>query len=81
MSNDEILARIFWDVGNAEEAMGPDGLAVLMSTALLRRLFPEFTFVAPNPEATLFGHQVKLVPCSNLWWVVGIERNVTEGES
>lgn len=28
MSNDEILARIFWDVGNAEEAIGPDNLMI-----------------------------------------------------
>lgn len=78
MSNDEILTRIFWDIGNAEDAMGPDGLVIIMSAALLRRLFPEFTLVAPSPEAMLFGRRVKLVPRSDLWWMVGIERNVTE---
>lgn len=81
MSNDEIMARISWDISNAEEAIGPDGLAVLMSTALLRRLFPELTIADYASQPKIFGCPVKLVIRSDLWWVVGIERNVTEGES
>lgn len=81
MSNDEILTRIFWDVGNAEEAIGPDGLVILMSTALLRRLFPELIIADYASQPKIFGCPVKLVIRSDLWWVVGIERNVTEGES
>lgn len=81
MRNVEIIDRIGLDIWNAKEAMGPDGLVVLMSAALLRRLFPEFTLVAPSPEAMLFGCRVKLVPRSDLWWMVGIERNVTEEEN
>lgn len=81
MSDSEILARIYWDIGNAEEAIGPDGLVILMSTALLRRLFPELTIADYAYQPKIFGCPVKLVIRSDLWWVVGIERNVTEGES
>lgn len=78
MSNDEILARIYWDIGNAEEAMGPDGLVILMSAALFGRLFSKLTIVAHAPQTELFGCQVKFAPGSDLWWMVGIERSVTE---
>ena len=78
MSDTEILTRIYWDIGNAEEAMGPDGLVVLMSAALFGRLFSKLTIVAHAPQTELCGCRVKFVPGSDLWWMVGIERNVTE---
>lgn len=81
MSNVEIIDRIVGDIWNAEKAMGPDGLVILMSAALLGRLFSKLTIVGHAPQTELFGCRVKFVPGSDLWWMVGIERNVTEEES
>lgn len=79
MSEDEIFARIAYDVSDImNSTFGIRDVTVWMTTDLFRKLRPETILHANEGFPTIFGCKLKVVMGSGLWWIVGYEGNAEE---
>lgn len=82
MSEDEIFARIAYDVSDAvNSTFGMRDVTVWMTTDLFRKLRPETILYVNEDFTTIFGCKLKVVMGSGLWWIVGYEGNAEEAPS
>lgn len=85
MKNDEIFARIAYDVEKVESNISNiRDITIWMTNDLFNQLLPEQFILQKDNSAmiTLFGCKVRVVlfPCDGMRWIVGYEGTTEEGE-
>ena len=81
MSSTEILARIGYDLEQLTSTHESRRAVIGMTVDLFQILCPgEHLLLGNDAMVQLFGHKIKVILCSGLWWIVGLEGSAEEGE-
>lgn len=81
MSNSEILARIAYDLEQLTTPHESRRVVIGMTADLFKILCPgEYLLLGNDAMVRLFGCKIKVIPCSGLWWIVGLEGSAEEAQ-
>ena len=79
MSSTEILARIGYDLEQLTTPHESRRVVIGMTVDLFQILCPgEHLLLGNDAMVRLFGHKIKVIPCSGRWWIVGLEGSAEE---
>ena len=79
MSSSEILARIAYDLDQLTTTHESRRVVIGMTVDLFQILCPgEHVLLENDAMVRLFGHKIKVIPCSGLRWIVGLEGSAEE---
>lgn len=82
MSSAEILARIGYDLEQLTTPHESRRVVIGMTVDLFRILCPgEHLLLGNDAMVRLFGHKIKVISCSGLWWIVGLEGSAEEAKA
>ena len=81
MSSTEILARIAYDLEQLTTPHESRRVVIGLTVDLFQILCPgEYLLVGNDAIPRLFGHKIKVLPCSGRWWIVGLEGSAEEAQ-
>lgn len=79
MSSAEILARIAYDLEQLTTPHESRRVVIGLTVDLFRFLLPgEHLLIGNDAMVRLFGCEIKVLPCSGRWWIVGLEGSAEE---
>lgn len=82
MSSTEILARIGYDLEQLTTLHESRRAMIGMTVDLFQILCPgEYLLFGNDTMVRLFGYKIKVIPCSGLWWIVGLEGSAEEAKA